>query len=75
MCENKVKYIKYYLGIGAVLNVALNYFLIPIYGPSGAAVATLVTQFVTSVIAPALFKETRIHTKYVIEAFLLKGIK
>lgn len=75
MCENKVKYIKYYLGIGAIVNVGLNYYMIPIYGPAGAAVATLITQFLTSVIAPAFFKETRIHTKYVLEAFLLKGVR
>lgn len=74
MCEEKVKYIKYFLGIGAVINIALNYYMIPVYGSSGAAIATLITQFVAAVIAPVLFKETRIHTKYVIEAFLLKGI-
>ena len=75
VCENKAKYVKYYLGIGAVLNVILNYLLIPEFGPSGAAIATLVTQIFTAVLAPALFKETRPYTKNVLESFLLKGIR
>lgn len=75
VCENKAKYLKYYAGIGAIVNVILNYLLIPVWGASGAAVATLITQFVTAIVGPALFKETRIHTRYVMEAFLLRGIK
>lgn len=75
VCEDKAKYVKYYLGIGAVLNVILNYLLIPLYGPGGAAAATLVTQIFTAVFAPAIFRETRVYTKYVFEAFLLKGIR
>lgn len=75
VCEDKAKYVKYYLGIGAVANVILNYLLIPVYGPGGAAAATLITQIFTAVFAPALFKETRVYTKYVFEAFILKGIR
>ena len=70
--ENKNKYIKYYLIYGVAVNAVLNLILIPRFGICGAAVATLVTQVVTSLIAPLFYKETRIHTKYVIEAFLLK---
>ena len=75
VCEEKAKYVKYYLGVGAVLNIILNYTLIPIWGPGGAAAATLATQIFTAVLAPAMFKETRVYTKYVLEAFLLKGIR
>lgn len=75
LCENKAKYTKYILGVGAFVNIILNYLLIPVSGAFGAAIATLVTQFVTAIVAPLFFKETRLHTKYVIEAFLLKGIK
>ena len=69
LCENKNKYVKYYLGIGAVVNLVLNTAFIPIWGIEGAAFATLITQIVTSLIAPLFFKATRIHTKYVLEAF------
>ena len=75
VCENKSKYVKYYLGAGAIVNLILNYLLIPLYGPAGAAAATLITQIFTAVFAPALFKETRVYTKYVFEAFLLRGIR
>lgn len=75
VCEDKAKYVKYYLGIGAVLNVILNYLLIPQFGPAGAAAATLATQVFTAVLAPAIFKETRVYTKYVIESLFLKGIR
>ena len=75
VCEDKAKYVKYYLGIGAVVNVILNYLLIPQFGPGGAAAATLITQIFTAVLAPTIFRETRIYTKYVFEAFLLRGIR
>jgi len=72
LCENKNKYVKYYLGIGAVVNLVLNAILIPLMGIDGAALATLVTQVVTAVVAPALFKETRAHTKIVWDAFICR---
>lgn len=75
VCENKAKYVKYYLGIGAVINVILNYMLIPVYGASGAAIATLATQMFTAVFAPLIFKETREYGRHVLESFLLKGIR
>lgn len=71
LCENKNKYVKYYLTIGAIVNLVLNAILIPVWGINGAAFATLVTQFVTSIIAPMLFKATREHTIIVMNAFIL----
>lgn len=70
--EGKNKYVKYYLVYGVIVNAALNYLLIPVMGIVGASIATLVTQFVTAIIAPLFYKETRIHTKYVLEAFIFK---
>lgn len=44
---------------GAVVNVVLNYFLIPAYGGLGAAIATVISYAVTSLFILALFKKTR----------------
>ena len=70
LCEGKNKYVKYYLGIGAIVNLLLNWVMIPIWGINGAAIATLITQIITSLIAPLLFEETRHHTVIVIRAFI-----
>lgn len=69
LAEKKNKYVKYYLAIGAGVNLVLNALMIPVWGIEGAAVATLITQITTSLIAPLFFKATREHTKIVIEAF------
>ena len=70
LCEDKNKYVKYYLGIGAIVNLVLNYVMIPIFGINGASIATLITQIVTSLLAPMMFKETRYHTLIVLRAFV-----
>jgi len=72
ICEQKNKYVKRYLFWGAVVNFVLNYFFIPEYGITGAAVATLIAQITSSLIAPLFFKETRIHTKLVLSSFFYK---
>ena len=71
LCEGRNRYVKYYLGIGALVNLVLNTLWIPVWGIEGAAFATLITQIVTSLIAPLLFRETRVHTRIVLDAFLL----
>ncbi|KQB51555.1 hypothetical protein AQS70_17710 [Pseudomonas endophytica] len=45
--------------LGLVLNVALNYILIPKFGLPGAAWATFTSYMVTSLFIDALFKKTR----------------
>lgn len=71
VCENKNRYVKYYLAIGAIVNLVLNTVMIPVWGIEGAAIATLLTQITTSLVAPTIFKETRIHSKIVLDAFCL----
>lgn len=75
LAENKNKYVKYYLFMGVILNLFLNLMLIPKYGIIGAAVATLSTQIFTSLISPLLFKETREHTKIVLQSINIKNLK
>lgn len=75
ICEGHQKYSKWFALIGAVTNLVLNFLLIPKIGMIGAAIATLVTQIMTGFGVTLLFKNTRENNKYLIEAFLLRGIK
>lgn len=74
VCENKQKYLKYMYLLAAILNVVLNYIMIPIWGTSGAAVASLITQIFTSLVLPSLWKDMRPNVKLMLDAFRLKGI-
>ncbi|MCM1060398.1 MAG: flippase [Eubacterium sp.] len=75
VCENNQKYLKYMYFCAAVINIILNYFMIPVWGASGAAVASLITQIFTSLILPSFFKEMRPNVKLMMQAFLLKKLK
>lgn len=59
LIENLQKYSFYRTLAGAIINVILNYYLIPQYGIKGAAWATLISQAVASVLFNALNKKTR----------------
>ena len=75
VCKNKQKYLKYMYFSAAIINIILNYLLIPIWGANGAAIASLITQVCTSIILPALIKDMFPNTKLMIDAFLLRNIK
>ena len=63
---------KYLFGIniiGAVLNIIINYFLIPILGGVGAAIASFVTQFFTNVVIGFIFPPIRPNNR-----LMLKGL-
>ena len=75
MCENKQKYLKYIYVGAAVMNVIMNLIFIPIWGTSGAAAASLLTQIATSIILPFFIKALRPNTKLMLQAILLKNIK
>lgn len=74
LAEKKNKYVKYYLGMGTTVNLVLNSILIPVWGIEGAAIATLITQIFTSLIAPMCFRETRQHTGIVMRSVRLYKI-
>lgn len=73
--EGKQKYLKYIYGCAAVLNVAMNLILIPVMGTIGAATATLITQILTSIVLPIMFKELRPNTKLMLEAICLRKLR
>lgn len=72
---NNQKYLKYICGGAAVANVLLNWIFIPIWGASGAALASLLTQIATIVVIPYFIKDMRPNVKLMLEAVLLKNMK
>lgn len=75
VCENSQRYLKYMYAGAAIINIVLNYFFIPVWGTSGAAFASLITQICTSLILPCFIKSMRPNVRLMIDAFLLKNIR
>ena len=74
VCERKQKYLKYlYIG-AAFLNVLLNLLLIPVLGASGAAIATVATQFATLFVFLLWIKDFHPVVKLMLDAIRLKGV-
>jgi len=65
--------------VGAVVNIILNFILIPRYGGLGAGVATLIAQMSASYLAHALYPATRkmfwMQTKAIFLVDIIKKIK
>lgn len=74
ICEQQQKFEKIFAFIGAFSNAILNAVLIIRLGIVGAAIASLLTQVVTNILAPYCFKETRENAICVLKAFNLKYI-
>ena len=74
VCENRQKYLKYLYISAAAINVVLNFALLPLWGAAGAALASLLTQIMTTVGLPALIKPLRPNAKLMLEALALKGV-
>lgn len=71
VCENKQKYSRYMYMIASVANIFINYALIPVWGATGAAFASLITQILTSIVTPMLFKEMRPNVKLIFQSIIL----
>ena len=74
VCENKQKYLKYLYISAAVINVILNLVLIPLWGASGAAAASLITQAATTILLPALIRPLRPNAKLMMDAVALRDV-
>lgn len=75
ICEDKRQYATVFSTIGAASNICLNFCLIPFWGINGAALATIITQVMTTFFAPAVFKNTRRFSVLLIQALFLKNIE
>ena len=71
--ENLQKYTLVYTLAGSIVNISLNYFLIPSLGAKGAAFATLIAQFVTNVIALMPFRKTRKSSYMILKSIFFNG--
>lgn len=71
---NKQNYLKYLYVGAAVTNVVLNMVMIPVWGASGAALASLLTQISTILVFPALIKDLRPNVVLMLDAIRLKGV-
>jgi polysaccharide transporter, PST family len=60
LLENLNHYTLYRHLVGVIVNIVLNYILIPSYGINGAALATLITQFIASYMFDYFNKPTKI---------------
>ncbi|MFZ2844437.1 flippase [Psychrobacter sp.] len=71
------KIASYRLVVGAIINVLLNFYLIPLYSLKGAAVATLISYFISSYLVNIFFQDTRknfiFQTRAIINVFNIKS--
>jgi O-antigen/teichoic acid export membrane protein len=57
--ESLFKYSLLATTIGAVVNITVNYFMIPIYGSKGAIIATVISFAMSDFVVDLLYKKTR----------------
>lgn len=75
LAENKQKYLWILNLVGAVLNVGLNFVLIPVLGALGAAITTVATQFFANVILGFIMKPIRRNNKLLLRGLNPKYVK
>ena len=68
VCKNMQKHLIIIYVSAAIFNVIFNYLLIPTYGATGAAIASVVTQFSTVFIIPLGINGLRENTLLIIKA-------
>jgi len=69
VAENLEIYALYRSIVGVIINISLNWYLIPIYGIKGAAFATLITQIFVAYLFLFCFRSTRYNFWTVTSAF------
>lgn len=71
--QSKTKWVQILTLAGAILNVVLNTWLIPLWGISGAALASLVTQFVTNFVLLFCIPPLREAFRILLQGIALRG--
>lgn len=75
VCENKQKYLKNIYAAAAISNVVLNIVFIPLFGATGAAIASLIAQIITTIVVPFFIKDMRKNSIMMVEAIFFSGLK
>ena len=75
VCQNKQKYMLHVYTTSALANVVLNLIFIPMWGASGAAVASLIAQMLTTMVVPFFIKPLRENSKMMVQAICFRGLK
>ena len=75
VCEDKQRCLKYIYAGAAACNVVLNALLIPPFGTTGAAAASLATQILIAIVLPFALKDLRRNSVLMMEAAILKGLR
>lgn len=75
VCKDAQKYLLRVYVAAAVSNVLLNFLLIPYLGATGAALASLIAQIMTTFVAPFFIRALRENSIMMAEAILLKGLR
>jgi len=75
VAKDRQKHLFKIYAASALTNVILNMLLIPKWGASGAAVASLVAQVFTTFVVPFFIRDLRENARMMLDAVMLKGIK
>ena len=74
VAEQKTKWVQLATLLGAIINVVLNFVLIPIYGVVGAAAASLITQIFSNFILLLIVSPLRENFFIICDAIMLRGL-
>lgn len=69
--ERKLKFNLVLTVVGAIVNLILNYLLIPTYGAMGATIATIITYLIVIILINFLMKELRFIGTLILRSFNL----
>lgn len=72
VAEGKEKWVQVTTLMGAMVNVILNFLLIPYWGIKGAAFASLLTQFFANFVTPAFVPSLRPINKYMLQGVFFR---
>lgn len=75
VCKGRQKYLLPVYGFSAASNVVLNILLIPGLGTTGAAIASLCAQIMTTMVVPFAIPALRDNARLMMDAIMLHGIR